>query len=73
MCTSWGVSSSAVRRELPAGEDTRLSEGQRASRPASRAELCTLRKIAQALLETLDAARVTLRLPDERLVLCYGR
>jgi hypothetical protein len=31
-----------------------------------------LRKCAQALLETLDAARVTLRLPDERRVLRYG-
>lgn len=34
-----------------------------------RDELRTSRKYAQALLEALDAARVTLRLPDERRVL----
>jgi selenocysteine-specific elongation factor len=34
-----------------------------------RDELDTSRKYAQALLEHLDAARVTLRLPDDRRVL----
>jgi selenocysteine-specific elongation factor len=34
-----------------------------------RDELGTSRKYAQALLEHLDAARVTLRLPDDRRVL----
>jgi len=38
-----------------------------------RDELGTSRKFAQALLEGLDAARVTLRLPDERRVLRRGR
>jgi selenocysteine-specific elongation factor len=37
-----------------------------------RDELGTSRKFAQALLEALDAARVTLRLPDERRVLRRG-
>ena len=36
---------------------------------AVRDELGTSRKYAQALLEHLDAARVTLRLPDDRRVL----
>jgi selenocysteine-specific elongation factor len=34
-----------------------------------RDDLGTSRKFAQALLEHLDAARVTLRLPDDRRVL----
>ena len=34
-----------------------------------RDELGTSRKFAQALLEHLDAARVTIRLPDNRRVL----
>ncbi|HWT25748.1 MAG TPA: SelB C-terminal domain-containing protein, partial [Solirubrobacteraceae bacterium] len=34
-----------------------------------RDDLSTSRKYAQALLEHLDAARVTLRLPDDRRVL----
>jgi selenocysteine-specific elongation factor len=34
-----------------------------------RDDLATSRKYAQALLEHLDAARVTLRLPDDRRVL----
>ena len=34
-----------------------------------RDELSTSRKYAQALLEHLDAARVTLRLPDDRRIL----
>jgi selenocysteine-specific elongation factor len=34
-----------------------------------RDELHTSRRYAQALLEHLDAARVTLRLPDDRRVL----
>jgi selenocysteine-specific elongation factor len=37
--------------------------------PRLRDELGTSRKFAQALLEHLDAARVTLRLPDDRRVL----
>jgi selenocysteine-specific elongation factor len=38
-----------------------------------RDDLGTSRKFAQALLEHLDAARVTLRLPDDRRVLCGSR
>jgi len=38
-----------------------------------RDELGTSRKFAQALLEHLDAARITLRLPDDRRVLRRGR
>jgi selenocysteine-specific elongation factor len=38
-----------------------------------RDELGTSRKFAQALLEHLDAARVTVRLPDDRRVLRGGR
>jgi selenocysteine-specific elongation factor len=38
-----------------------------------RDDLGTSRKFAQALLEHLDAARVTLRLPDDRRVLRHPR
>ena len=56
---------------LPAVQDPRLLVGLEGSITLGRLrdELGTSRRYAQALLEHLDAARLTRRLPDDRRVL----